>query len=205
MLDNNTTSSLVKGNRTTVGTIDYWYYNNIEQKNYSNYLEDTIWCNDRRIYDKAGFNPNGGSTVAYLRFEALNRQYSTYVPSLDCARIVDSFTVDPKNENGKLTYPIGLLTPDEIMLAGGAGGIENDDFYLYTEGNYWSSAPNNFYNNKIVQVYVRYDGLLNGSHIDATSIGIRPAISLKHGYSIKSGRGTKEEPFIIDANPIPNN
>ena len=76
--------------------------------------------------------------------------------------------------------------------------------YLYSEGNYWSSAPNNVYKRKIVQVYVKNDGLLNGSHIDSTSIGIRPAISLKRGYVIGSGRGTVDDPFIINAEPILN-
>ena len=192
----NSTSSAVKV------IIDQFYADEIMELGYSSYLEDTVWCNDRRIYDKAGFNPNGGSTVAYLTFDALNRQYVSYVPTLDCARRVDSFSVSKDIGNGKLTYPIGLLTPDEIMLAGGAGGVENDDYYLYNEGNYWSSAANNFYSNKIVQIYVRYDGLLNGSHIDSTSIGIRPAISLKKGYIISSGSGKLDDPFIIDAIPI---
>jgi len=192
-------------NSTVKGLVDQWYLTNIENKGYSSYLEDTIWCNDRTVYDMAGLDPNNGDTTTYVKFNILNRTWHVPSPTLTCARRVDSFTVGNTLGNGKLTYPVGLLTPDEIMLAGGVGGVENDDYYLYNEGNYWSSAPNNFYNNKIVQVYVNSSGLLNGSHIDSTSIGIRPAISLQRGYVIGSGRGSTDDPFIIDAEPILTN
>lgn len=201
----NSKSCTIKGDKDTPNTIDWWYYNNIEEAGYKSYLEDTVWCNDRRILDKAGFNPNGGNTISssYVTFQVLDRTWHTFEPTLECARKVDSFTVDDTvNGNGKLDYPIGLLTPDEIMLAGGKGGTTNDDYYLYSEGNYWSSAANNFYNNMIVQVYVNSDGFLNGSHINSTNIGIRPAISLKHGYVINSGTGKADSPFIVDAPPI---
>lgn len=201
----NSKSCKIKGDKNTKNTIDWWYFNYIEEAGYKSYLEDTVWCNDRRWLNLGGFDPDNGSTAAtnYMTFQILDRTWHIYEPVLECARKVDSFTVnDTVNGNGKLDYPIGLLTPDEIMLAGGAGGIANTDFYLYNEGDYWSAAPNNFYNKKIVQVYVSKTGLLNGTFVDSGQVGIRPAISLARGYVISSGSGSADDPFIIDAPPI---
>ena len=76
MFDNNPniTSSTIKGNSTTSGTLDYWYYNNIEQKGYSSYVEDTVWCNDRSIYQLNGWDPEGASQL--LSDEALFYLYT---------------------------------------------------------------------------------------------------------------------------------
>lgn len=140
MLDNNTTSSTIKGNSTTSGTIDYWYYNNIEQKGYSDYLEDTIWCNNRSIYQLNGWDPDGGNTRRYLYFNSYESAYNTYIPSLSCSREVDRFTVSEENGNGDLDYPVGLLTADEIMLAGGNYETSNSSYYLCTGLSWWLSC-----------------------------------------------------------------
>ena len=141
--DYNTISSTIKGNSTTAGTIDHWYYTNIEQKGYKDYIEDTVWCNDRTIYNKAGWEPNGGSTTTHMTFGGNGRLNSTKQPSLTCSRVIDSFTVDEANGNGKLDYPVGLLTSDEIMLAGGRAA-DNNSYYLYTGQNYWAGSPSGF-------------------------------------------------------------
>lgn len=201
----NSKSSSIKGNKDTPNTIDWWYYHNIETAGYKTYLEDTVWCDDRRWDSLGGFDPDNGSTAGYMTFQSLNRTWHTFQPSLECARKVDSFTADDTvNGNGKLDYPIGLLTPDEVVLSGGAGGVANNDFYLYSAGDYWVFGANNFYNRKIVHVYVNYEGRLNGTFIDSGQVGIRPAVSLARGYVIESGKGTTDEPFVLDAPPILN-
>ncbi len=51
-------------NSTIKSAIDNWYSNNMTQ--YTNYLEDTVWCNDRSMDNKEsnGWNPAGGSHFA---------------------------------------------------------------------------------------------------------------------------------------------
>ena len=104
MLDNNSGSSTIKGNWTLSGTLDYWYYTNIEQKGYSSYIEDTVWCNDRSIYQLNGWNPDGGSLRSELSFGAYGRADVTHTPSLSCSRATDRFTVSTSNGNGALIY-----------------------------------------------------------------------------------------------------
>jgi len=196
MLDNNTTSSTIKGNSTTEGTLDYWYYNNIEQAGYSSYIEDTVWCNDRSISALNGWDPDGGSTTSHLYFSGYNRTSSTYEPSLTCSRDIDKFTVSESNGNGDLDYPVGLLTSDEIMLAGGKYVTGNSTYYLYTGSTYWAGSPYHFNHNDAYEFLVYSSSTLGYYSVDIT-YGVRPSISLAAGFTISGGDGTTSSPYVV--------
>ena len=194
----NTMSSTIKGNNTTSGTLDYWYYTNIDQKGYSGYIEDTVWCNDRTIWKKNGWDPDGGSTTAFLLFGVRERVESTYKPSLACERNIDSFTVNEANGNGDLDYPVGLLTGDEIMLAGGKKGTSSNlSYYLYTGETYWAGTPSESTVNNAYEFIVSSSGILDPSSSVGSTYGVRPSVSLKPGFSISGGKGTAESPYIV--------
>ena len=200
MLDKNSTSSTIKGSASNSGTLDYWYYNNIEQKGYKDYIEDTVWCNDRSIYSLGGWNPDGGTTSSNysLYFGAYNRARTTYTPDLTCAREIDKFTVDEANGNGDLTYPVGLLTADEIMLAGAKYYASDSSHYLYTGKTYWSGSPSDFSRNLANGFYVTSSGYLYYSYVTTTH-GVRPSLSLKRGFTIvDGGEGTVEKPYVVE-------
>ena len=50
--------------------------------------------------------------VKIFNFSGYNR-VNNYTPTLNCSRDIDKFTVSNSIGNGKLTYPVGLLTVDE--------------------------------------------------------------------------------------------
>ena len=170
------------------------YFTNIE-KDYNDYLEDTIWCNDRGINSYGGWNPNGGSVYSLLSYDPYKRmQMGT--PSLVCPNINDSFTVDDLVAgNGKLTYPIGLLTSDEVILAGGTEA-SNSSYYLYTNQYWWTMSPRDI--SDYWTSYVRGYGVgvaLGFINVD-TSVGVRPSISLKPEVKVaKGGDGTSAKPY----------
>ncbi len=176
---NNTTDSTIKV------AIDTWYQNNMTD--YTSKLEDTIWCNDR--------NSRVDGSTTY--FGTYDRAYTTHQPSLACANVEDKFTVDAKNGNGLLTYPVALLTADEIMLAGGKGGTANSSYYLYTNQYWWALSPSYFYNNYAYGFYVYYSGNLSISNVNDTG-GVRPSLSLVPGTKITSGDGSMNKPFIVE-------
>jgi len=201
MLNYNTTSSTIKGNSTTEGTIDYWYATNIAP-NYSSYIEDTIWCNDRSLYSLGPFDPNGGPTLQttqeetqnWLMFKSAGNYLFGQTPNLTCPRDIDKFTVNTGNGNGDLDYPVGLLTIDEIRLAGG-GMEENSTYYLYTGQDYWGGSP--VFVNYAVGSSVWADGYLGGSDVNG-EIGVRPSVSLKPGFTIaEGGTGTASNPYVV--------
>ena len=186
MLDNNTNNSKIKN------VIDNWYSTNMT--GYTSKLEDTVWCNDRSINSKGGWDPNGGNSNLY--FSAYNRVRSISSPSLTCSRDIDKFTTSSSNGNGKLDYPVGLLTADEIMFAGGKGGISNNSYYLYTGEIYWAGSPSYFFGNIAYEFRVDSAGGLYGSPISSSTVGVRPSVSLAFGTEM-IGSGTVDDPYVV--------
>ena len=208
MLDYNDNSSTIKGNSTTNGTLDYWYYNNIYQVNdgkgnsYSTYVEDTVYCNDRSYnnYSASGWNPDGGSTNTYLYFASYGRNSN---PIVTCPRDIDKFTVSSSKGNGSLDYPVGLLTVDEIRMAGAAGST-NYNHYLYNgpRGSYggtywWTISPYYFINSLAYEWIVHSEGRLKNDIVGYT-YGVRPVISLVPGTRTSGGDGTSDDPYTIE-------
>lgn len=203
MLNDNITSSAIKGDKDTTGTVDNWYYTNIEQKGYGKYLEDTIWCNDRSVYQLNGWSSIGatsGDPENYsLLFSGYNRIFNLKKPSLSCARNMDKFTVGLNHGNGKLNYPVGILTADEVMLAGGVYKTINANYYLYTGSNVKLLTPDKYGQYGRSYGYcISSTGSIVSSYTNSL-IGVRPAISLKASISVGGGDGTSSNPYTIDA------
>ncbi len=187
--DINTTNSTAKTK------VDNWYSNNLSS--YTNYIEDTIYCNDRRISDLGGWNPDGGSTRNYFYFSSYARGWVDYTPTLTCSRKLDSFTVSSSLGNGALTYPIGLITIDEAMYAGGKGSETNNTYYLYSGNIYWFMSPGIGYSDGGGVLFIANDGALGTHYTTGTTNALRPVISLKATDIVESGDGTSTNPYVI--------
>ena len=191
-------------NNSTIKTyIDDWYKTNIVGTTNEQYLADNIFCNDRSM---AGNNSGtgAGTSVTYYRWyngpwESEN--YSKYNKKmmLTCSQKNDAFTVsDTTNGNGALTYPVGLLSTDEIALAGGWNAA-NSGYYLYSGQVWWASSPYYFNgdNASVRRVYsngnadYRYD-------VSGSDIGVRPVFNLKAEVLLQ-GSGTAEDPYRISS------
>ena len=169
-------------------TIDTWYKNNMTS--YTSQLEDTVFCNDRS-YTTSG---------SYLYFGAHTRLETNKTPTLKCQNAKDKFTVDASNGNGALTYPVGLITADEMAYAGGVYRTINKSYYLYNNGvdNWsWSLSPDGFYGADAFSFSLDYDGDLDDFGV-ISSGGVRPSVSLKPGIGVEGGgSGTAADPFVI--------
>ena len=207
----NTTDSTVKT------AIEAWFKTNLtneedaNKENYQEYLEDTIFCNDRKYQQTgsntlalSGWNPNGGSVTSYIYFNTNTRFYNgswystTNKPTFACPNETDRFSVS--NNNAKLKYPVGLLTADEIILAGAAGNsyTSNIIYYLYNGStNYWSLSPSRFHtDNYAYEFYVNYGYV--SYNVVYNSYGLRPVVSLKPGTEfVDGGEGTTAKPYVV--------
>ena len=176
--------------------IDSWYKTNIQDKGYSKYLTDNIFCNDRSIASGDGFTLNSNTY-----YGSHQRNITNKTPSYKCPRKVDQFTVSSTSTvgNGELTYPVGLLTADEVAYAGGKQGYDNKEYYLYTGAYYWLSSPSLFY---------AWSAVAYGYHVDPSGMlyrwgwtsepfGVRPVINLNADSLISEGNGTAANPYII--------
>ena len=180
-------------------TIDTWYKNNMT--NYTSMLEDTVFCNDRSFSEYGGFKKDLStlSDPMNIKFPGYYRASSFYSTkaTFNCANKSDAFTVDDTvNGNGNLIYPVGLLSSDEVVYAGGSSFKANKSYYLYTGNEYWTLTPNG-YGTYAYYLSVRPDGAIGGGYI-AYSWGIRPSISLKNNTLYTTGDGTKENPYVVE-------
>ena len=184
----NTTNSTIK----TI--IDKWYKDNLNT-NYGKYLSTTaVYCNDRSTSDNTNF---GAST----------RLYTNKTPSYDCATTEDKFTVDTSTGNGKLTYPIALMTADEVSFAGGVYGTNAPTWYYKNSANgsstgstwWWLLSPRRW-DGGFADVFSvlgsSTPGRLNGSNV-GSAYGVRPAISLKSCIKYSTGNGSASDPYTI--------
>ena len=107
----------------------------------------------------------------------------------------DAFTVsDIINGNGALTYPIGLLSSDEIVLAGG-WSVSNNNYYLYSGQNWWASSPKDFVGSATIR-RVDSDGNADDNYYTSFSYGVRPVLNLKSEV-LKLGTGTIDDPYHL--------
>ena len=177
---------LNQNDSTIKTTIESWFRTNLTnevdntKRNYVSYLEDTVYCNDRSIktvsgntsyptYQESGWNPNGGDLTKELYFGAFNRYKNSWysainVPSVICPNESDRFTISSSNGNGALTYPVGLLTMDEIVMAG--VGTTISTFYLYIGGDSWSMSPYSFSNGFGYEFLVVGNGALSNQSFE---------------------------------------
>ncbi len=101
---------------TIKAKVDAWFATNLADR--VDELEDTVFCNDRTV--ESGFFKDGlrhnNSNVSYYGYVWRGKNGQPY--SVDCTNTRDAFTVSSANGNGALTYPVGLLTMDEVALSG---------------------------------------------------------------------------------------
>ena len=199
-------NSGVETDSTIKGVIDTWYQNNL-LTNYDSYLEDTVFCNDRSTHTSSEFTSEEQSAFSltnssYTYYGPTYRLAKKLGPSVTCPSSSDAYTKSSAIGNGKLTYPVGLLTSDEIWMAGEGAysygtsgtGYQNTTYYLQNNNYLWSLSPG-YWNGSNARVWLAYSGTgLYGNNVDA-SVGTRPVVSLKPGQSFGYGNGTVGNPY----------
>ena len=109
------------------------------------------------------------------------------------------YTVSGSSRGNKaLTNPVGLITADEVAMAGGVYGQTNESYYLYTNSAYWTMSPCSFNaaNSYAGVFFVVSDGIPGNANVNGT-IGVRPVINLASNVTIRSGNGTSSTPYEI--------
>lgn len=201
-------------NNSTIKTyVDNWYKSHMT--NYTSYLGDELFCNDRSTTGK-GYGKNetyyGANNRRYgnLRNATssadLTSLYNTI--TLKCPQKNDAFTVsDTTKGNGALTYPVGLITMDEMVLAGGGTAFEqwsekyyrvNRNYYLYTGQTYWGLSPYALIRSNIYVFHVHSVGHI-GYGWTTNADGVRPVINLKSTVNVRNSKnsGTIDNPYQV--------
>ena len=191
-------------NSTIKEVIDRWYASNMTS--YAKYLSETaIYCSDREVGE-------GTYTATGLKFyyAPYTRIDTNKAATYGCTATEDKFTVDSAAGNGKLTYPIALMTVDELVFAGGAYREESALTWYYYNSvkgsstgkiSWWLMSPYDWgANSSVFRTYGSDSpGHLYARRVDDT-LGVRPVISIKGNNLWKSGDGTASSPYEIVTN-----
>lgn len=190
---NNTNSSSIKI------IIDNWYQNNIISNGYDDYISITAgFCGDRTV-----IKGDGVSNTAETTFGALGRlqQNSAQFNCPELSRDLYT-TADANIGNKALTYPIGLITADELVFAGMDSKHTNRLSWIYSELNSWTMSPSTFnVSYSMGRLFYQIgSGYIHIHGWPTSMLSVRPVINLKSDVKISGGTGTSNDPFIVKTN-----
>ena len=164
--------------------------------NYSTLLADSGFCGDRSVADGLGYS------ISHTTYGLNNRLKS---PQFKCSQTNDLYTTTTSTKGNKaLTYPIGLITADEVAYAGGVHHLSNNNYYFSNWPYFWTMSPAfilgdqkiaifaNTSNGEMDNIYVNYSRNAN--------VVANPVINIKSTVAITDGDGTKNNPYVIKTN-----
>lgn len=187
--------------------LESWYENNLANKGsiITSKIADSLFCNDRQLAS-GGYGSIGFGNTGWTYYVARDRLHNNKVPTLMCIDQNDRFTEkDALLGNAALTYPVGLITADEIALAGGIYNVNNTSYYLYVNQTFWTFNPISFYDGYAYVWHVTANGGIGtysmvtsstGSSRVTQTYGLRPVINLKSDV-VFIGDGSLNNPFVI--------
>ena len=186
----NTTSSTIKTK------VENWYKTNIVDKGYNGYVSNAVgFCGDRTLTGGDGISTSIYSYFgAYGRYEKNTAQFTCPNKERDLYT-----TTDSSIGNKALTYPVGLITYDELVFAGMDNRHINKLSWAYSTQHYWTMSPFYFYaTNGHASEWMQHSaGYLGNWGVITNSLGARPVINLKSDTLITSGIGTSSDPFVV--------
>ncbi len=175
-------------------------------KDYADYIDtESGFCGDRSTLNLQSGVGTGTVTTynkGYLRTV-------TSSPDLNCENTNDLYTVSDSSKGNKaLTYPIGLITVDEVIIAGYGGGVFDGGYsqqkiapntYLTIGNSFWTMTPAGGYNTFGFSGWYSLVFFISTSIDDGNTTGsraLRPTINLKADVTI-TGDGTTESPYKV--------
>ena len=174
--------------------LEDWYANYTDLNKTGTKITDQIYCNDRSASSTQ--TAAWTSTVATYHYGANGRVWNEPVsPDYKCPVASDKFTTTTAKGNGKLSYPVGLITADEITFAGLPAEETNNSFYLYTGDYYWAGSPVAFDTGCSSEFFVDIDGFLYSGDV-SHSRGVRGVVSLSSESKLL-GSGTYDDVYVV--------
>ncbi len=172
--DVNTKNSIIKSG------VDAWYKHYL-LSTYDNYVEDTVFCDDRSQSNLSsnGWNPNGGNLSTNMYFYGLS--------DLSCPNDIDSFSLS--NNKAKLTYKVGLMTYREAELFNSTNVRKTGQYY-------WLLSPNTVTPAAVAVFGIDITGIFR-NYGTSNDVGVRPVISLKSEVSFSGGTGSEGDPWVV--------
>ena len=165
-----------------------WYDSNLSKYD-THIITGNYYCEQAKVKANSSYTMGNENTVVY----------SSYIPNFKCST--------DNNGYGLIENKIGLISYDELAMAGIYYGQVNLDNYLSSDST-WTSSPSgigDLNGSSYPTIWImtsttsgiEKNSLTPGS-IHYTYSALRPVINLKSNTQISSGDGTKDNPFVVE-------
>ena len=167
-------------NSTIKTYLDNWYTKYFNENIGTSRFIKTTFCNDRNTSSTWA---STGSRVDYAPYTRLSADTPT--PTFEC------------NTADVVTNNLGLITADEIVLAGGKYATDNSAFYLNNNMAYWAGSPYRFRDSSSI-VFALYPivGLFVGD-VNYRYYAARGVVSLSSESKLL-GSGTYNDVYTVN-------
>ena len=176
--------------------VDTWYSKALGNTEFDSKVMGGRFCSDSSGYKKDtdyGF-PSMNYNV-FASYDRLGQSATGYIkpnnPTLKCPATSESY-------GGSYRLKAGLITADELVLAGENPGVTTDSYLNPGEDSqvyYWTMTPADF-NNGTANVWDEID-ILNNSDVNLYNGAARPVINVTTDNGFTSGDGTALSPYRI--------
>ena len=168
-------------NSTIKTYLDNWYTKYFNENIGTSRFIKTTFCNDRNTSSTWA---STGSRVDYAPYTRLSADTPT--PTFEC------------NTADVVTNNFGLITADEVVLAGGKYNMDNSAFYLNNNMAYWAGSPYGF-RDSVSDVFALRPviGLYGGSVYNRRFAAARGVVSLSSESKLL-GSGTYNDVYTVN-------
>ena len=154
-------------------TVDKWYNDNLKGRYSSKIMNGDYFCEQEKV-SYSGLPYDGSSVNVPI--------YTEYIPDFRCATDLNGY--------GIVNAPVGLLTYDELIFAGGYPNKDNRNFYLYKPFIWFTMTPSDY-------VWDIDSSGRVGLRLASDTARIRPVINIRANVTA-SGKGTTGDKYIIE-------
>ena len=167
-------------NSTIKTYLDNWYTKYFNENIGTSRFVKTTFCNDRNTSSTWA---STGSRVEYAPYTRLSA--STPTPTFEC------------NTADVITNNFGLITADEIVLAGGKAVTDNSVFYLNNNMAYWAGSPIGFDDGSSGVFVLNPLFGLGSDDVDYRTYAARGVVSLSSESKLL-GSGTYNDVYTVN-------
>ena len=175
--------------------VDTWYNNVLGNSSYDSKVIGGRFCSDSSgLKEETDYGfPDMGEFKLFASYDRLGQSMTNYaknnVPSLKCPSTNESY-------GGSYRLKAGLITADELVLAGENPGVVGNSYLNPGENGYWywSMTPAGF-DFDTAFVWFEFE-LLNGSNVRNNG-AVRPVINVTTDNGFTSGDGTASNPYVL--------
>ena len=186
-------------------SIDSWYSTNLSSS--ANFMDpDAGYCND---YSTTSGTYGDSTSTSSVTFSG-NGRLSSHNPTTVCASQYYETPTTSNTGTKSLTYPVGTISMDEVMQAGGSNS-NNSNYYLHAGTSYFTMTPYEFEYKKVGVLYYYYPRVLNVNtsgklaNVDVyTKHGYRPVINIASYIYWSRGNGTATAPYELSFESVPS-